>query len=61
MFKSKTSLAGIGAIVSAIGAAITAGASGDGSFFANVPWEAVIPAILAGIGLIFSKSGKPSE
>ena len=61
MIKSKSSLAGIGAIVSAIGAAITAGATGDGSFWSNVPWEAVIPAVLAGIGLIFSKSGTPKE
>lgn len=61
MLKSKTTLAGIGAILSAIGVAITRGAAGDGDFLANIPWLELVPALIAGIGLIFSKSGSPKE
>lgn len=61
MFKSKTSLAGIGAILSAIGVAITAGANGSGDFWSNIPWLELVPAIIAGVGLIFAKSGTPKE
>ena len=56
MSSPKTTLAGIGAILVAVGSALVA------MFDANpltVPqWDVVIAAILAGIGLIFAKDSK---
>ena len=52
----KTTLAGIGAILVAVGAAMSAMFDADPL---TVPqWDVVIAAVLAGIGLIFAKDSK---
>ena len=52
----KTTLAGVGAILVAVGAAMSAMFDADPL---TVPqWDVVIAAILAGIGLIFAKDSK---
>ena len=54
----KTTLAGVGAILVAVGAAMSAMFDADPI---TVPqWDVVIAAILAGIGLIFAKDSKAS-
>jgi hypothetical protein len=56
MSSPKTTLAGIGAILVAVGAAMSAMFDADPL---TVPqWDVVIAAILAGIGLIFAKDSK---
>jgi len=56
MSSPKTTLAGIGAILVAVGAALVAMFDADP---ATMPqWDVVIAAILAGIGLIFAKDSK---
>jgi len=56
MSSPKTTLAGIGAILVAVGAAMAAMFDADPL---TVPqWDVVIAAILAGIGLIFAKDSK---
>lgn len=56
MSSPKTTLAGIGAILVAVGAAMSAMFDADPL---TVPqWDVVIAAILAGIGLIFAKDAK---
>ena len=46
----RTTLAGIGAIVAAVGAAIAA--------WPNPDWAATVTAVMAGLGLIFAKDSK---
>ena len=56
MSSPKTTLAGIGAILVAVGAAMSAMFDADPL---TVPqWDVVIAAVLAGIGLIFAKDSK---
>lgn len=55
----KTSAAGIGAILVAIGSAITAMFDGDPSTVAD--WGAVVAAIIAGIGLIAARDNDKSS
>ena len=55
----KTTLAGVGAILVAVGAAMSAMFDADPL---TVPqWDVVIAAILAGIGLIFAKDSKATS
>ena len=59
MSSPKTTLAGVGAILVAVGAAMSAMFDADPL---TVPqWDVVIAAILAGIGLIFAKDSKASS
>ena len=59
MSSPKTTLAGIGAILVAVGAAMSAMFDADPL---TVPqWDVVIAAILAGIGLIFAKDSKATS
>ena len=56
MSSPKTTLAGVGAILVAVGAAMSAMFDADPL---TVPqWDVVIATILAGIGLIFAKDSK---
>lgn len=51
----KTTSAGIGAILAAVAIAITqSGENGAGS----IDWAALIPAVIAGIGLFFARDNK---
>lgn len=52
----KTTLAGIGAILAAIGPALKAVFDGDPS--TNPDWAVVATAVTAGIGLIFARDNK---
>ena len=55
-----TTLAGIGAILSAIGAALTAQFDADPATVAQ--WATLVPAIIAGVGLILARdNNKRSE
>ena len=59
MSSPKTTLAGVGASLVAVGAAMSAMFDADPL---TVPqWDVVIAAILAGIGLIFAKDSKASS
>ena len=59
MSSPKTTLAGVGAILVAVGAAMSAMFD---AYPLTVPqWDVVIAAILAGIGLIFAKDSKASS
>jgi len=58
MSSPKTTLAGIGAILVAVGAALVAMFDADPTTMPQ--WDVVIAAILAGIGLIFAKDSKAS-
>lgn len=49
----KTTVAGIGAILAALGPALSA--TFDGNPQTNADWSAVIAAIVAGVGLIFAR------
>lgn len=51
---SKTTLAGVGAILSAAGLAVSSYASTG-----TVDWSTLVPAVLAGIGLIVAKDHTP--
>ena len=58
MSSPKTTIAGVGAILVAVGAALVAMFDADPT---TVPqWDVVIAAVLAGIGLIFAKDSKAS-
>jgi hypothetical protein len=50
MKNSKTTMAGIGAIITAIGGAFAA--------WPNVDWTTTVAAIIAGLGLVFAADGK---
>jgi len=52
----KTSAAGIGAILIAVGSAVSAQFDSDPATVAD--WGAVVAAILAGIGLLFARDNK---
>jgi hypothetical protein len=58
MSSPKTTIAGIGAVLVAVGSALVAMFDADPL---TVPqWDVVIAAVLAGIGLIFAKDSKAS-
>jgi len=50
---SKTTLAGIGAILTAAGAAVAA--------WPDVDWATTVAAVLAGLGLIFAKDAEKND
>jgi hypothetical protein len=50
MSNAKTTLAGVGAILTAVGGAISAWPTPD--------WPTVVAAVLAGLGLIFARDAK---
>ena len=52
----KTTVSGIGAILAAVGGAMTA--LFDGNAATNPDWTAVIAAVVAGFGLIFARDNK---
>jgi hypothetical protein len=52
----KTTIAGVGAILVAVGAALVA--MFDADPLTMPQWDVVIAAVLAGIGLIFAKDSK---
>lgn len=52
----KTTFAGVGAILVAVGAAMSAMFDADPTTMPQ--WDVVIAAVLAGIGLIFAKDSK---
>ena len=52
----KTTIAGVGAILVAVGAALVAMFDADPTTMPQ--WDVVIAAVLAGIGLIFAKDSK---
>ena len=52
MNDKKTTLAGIGAILTAVGGVVAA--------WPNPDWATAVAAILAGLGLIFAKDSKGS-
>ena len=52
----KTSAAGIGAILVAVGSALTATFDADASTVAD--WGAVVAAVIAGVGLLFARDNK---
>jgi len=55
----KTTVAGLGAILVALGSVLTQLAEGG---MASVDWAVVIPAVIAGIGLLLARdSDKTSE
>lgn len=55
----KTTGAGIGAILVAIGAAVTA--ITDGNPLTVPDWASVIAAVIAGVGLIFAKDSTKKD
>lgn len=55
----KTSAAGIGAILIAVGSALTATFDGDPATVAD--WGAVVAAVIAGIGLIAARDNDKSS
>lgn len=55
----KTTVAGVGAALTVIGAALKAFFDGDPS--TNVDWAVTIPALLASIGLIFARDNDKSS
>lgn len=52
----KTSAAGIGAILVAVGSALTATFDADAATVAD--WGAVVAAVIAGVGLLFARDNK---
>lgn len=54
----KTTIAGVGAILVAVGSALVAMFDADPTTMPQ--WDVVIAAVLAGIGLIFAKDSKAS-
>ena len=56
MSSPKTTIAGVGAILVAVGSALVA--MFDANPATMPQWDVVIAAILAGIGLIFAKDAK---
>jgi len=59
MKNTKTTLAGVGAILVAVGGALRAAFDGDPA--TNVDIAATIAAMTAGIGLIWAKDAKEAE
>ena len=57
MKDTKTTVAGIGAILVAVGSCLSASFDNDPATVAD--WGTAIAAIIAGIGLIFAKDSKP--
>lgn len=56
MNNKNTTIAGIGAVLMAVGGVLTAMFDGDAS---TVPdWTTAIAAIMAGVGLVFAKDAK---
>jgi len=55
----RTSAAGVGAILVAIGSAVTAITDNDPMTIPD--WGAVIAAVIAGVGLIFARDAKVSS
>jgi uncharacterized membrane protein YhiD involved in acid resistance len=55
----RTSAAGVGAILVAIGSAVTALTDNDPLTIPD--WGAVVAAVIAGIGLIFARDAKVSS
>lgn len=55
----RTTLAGIGAILVAVGGAITATFDNDPATVAD--WTAVVAACIAGFGLVFARDNKVSS
>ena len=56
----QTSLAGVGAIMAAVGGALKAQFDGDPTTIAD--WSSVVPAIIAGVCLLFARdNNKTSE
>ncbi len=55
----RTSAAGIGAILVAIGSAVTAITDNDPMTIPD--WGAVVAAVIAGVGLIFARDAKVSS
>jgi len=55
----KTTLAGVGAIMMAVGAALSAHFDSDATTVAN--WGAVMAAVIAGIGLIAARDNNVSS
>jgi hypothetical protein len=53
----KTTLAGVGVILAAIGKAIGEYIAGD---FSGVDWNGLALGVIAGIGLIMAKDAKPT-
>ena len=59
MSNAKTTAAGIGAILVAVGSCLTATFDADPATVAD--WGSAIAAIIAGIGLIFAKDAKKAD
>lgn len=55
----RTTIAGIGAILVAVGGAITATFDNDPATIAD--WTAVVAACIAGFGLVFARDNKVSS
>ena len=55
----RTSAAGVGAILVAIGSAVTAITDNDPMTIPD--WGAVVAAVIAGVGLIFARDAKVSS
>lgn len=55
----RTSAAGVGAILVAIGSAVTALTDNDPMTIPD--WGAVVAAVIAGVGLIFARDAKVSS
>lgn len=59
MNDKKTTIAGIGAILVAVGSALVA--YFDGDVATNVDFATTIAAVIAGVGLIMAKDSKPAQ
>lgn len=59
MKNAKTTLFGVGTILTAIGGVLTAQFDTDANTVVN--WTAVIAAVTAGLGLIFARDSAPKE
>jgi hypothetical protein len=53
MKNTKTTMAGIGAIITAVGGAV--------AVWPNVDWTTTVAAIIAGLGLVFAADGKAND
>jgi uncharacterized membrane protein YhiD involved in acid resistance len=59
MKDKKTTIAGIGAILVAVGSALVA--YFDGDVATNIDLAATVAAIIAGVGLIMAKDSQPTQ
>jgi len=59
MNNRNTTIAGIGAILVAVGGVLTAMFDGDPATVVDFP--SAIAAVIAGVGLIFAKDAKPTD